>query len=73
MSYYVEKDLIVRVIAETYDMYKHILATIPVTCSNPESAKTTCDTIDNWLSTYNGSLAVRLGLDFDTGGGGDEI
>ena len=72
MSYYVEKDLIIRVIAETYEMYKRILETIPVTCSNPESAKTTCDTIDNWLSTYNDSLAVRLGLD-DTGGVGDEI
>lgn len=64
LSHYVEKDLIFQIINETYDMYKNILRTIPVTCSSSSSelAKTTCETIDRWLRTYNDSLVIRLGL-----------
>lgn len=62
LSHYVEKDLIFQIINETYDMYKNILRTIPVTCSSSEVAKATCDIIESWLKTYNDSLEVRLGL-----------
>lgn len=62
LTHYVEKDLIFQIITETYDMYKNILKTIPDTCSSSELAKTTCETIDRWLRTYNDSLVIRLGL-----------
>lgn len=65
LSNYVEKDFILQIINDTYDMYKNILKTIPATCSGSKMAKATCDIIENWLKNYNDILEVRLGLNED--------